>query len=153
MAQAANKQPVMTGLNSPDSSMEFVMLRALRNQKYEVGDELAHSFTVGTERKKNEKKKTKHLQSSSRAAALHLAARRVSTCAVGVAVDWAVLPRQRVLEGIAQVEEAPGDDDVVVKGHVKTHLSEEQKMDLISDISRSRELNLYVGGCKQRAKL
>lgn len=46
IAQAANKQPVMMGLNSPDSSMEFVMLRALRNQKYDVGELLAHSFTV-----------------------------------------------------------------------------------------------------------
>lgn len=46
IAQAANKQPVMMGLNSPDSSMEFVMLRAFRNQKYDVGDDLAHSFTV-----------------------------------------------------------------------------------------------------------
>ena len=46
IAQAANKQPVMMGLNSPDSSMQFVMSRAFRNQKYEVGEELAHSFTV-----------------------------------------------------------------------------------------------------------
>lgn len=46
IAQAANKQPVIMGLNSPDSSMEFVMLRAFRNQKYDVGDDLAHSFTV-----------------------------------------------------------------------------------------------------------
>lgn len=53
MAQAANRQPVMTGFISPDSSMEFVMLRAFRNQKYEVGDELEHSFTV--RRKKMER--------------------------------------------------------------------------------------------------
>lgn len=33
IAQAPNKQPVMMGLNSPDSSMEFVILRAFRNQK------------------------------------------------------------------------------------------------------------------------
>lgn len=46
IAQAANKQPVMMGLNSPDSSMEFVMLRAFRNQKYDVGELPAHSFTV-----------------------------------------------------------------------------------------------------------
>lgn len=46
IAQAANKQPVMMGLNSPDSSIEFVMLRAFRNQKYDVGDDLAHSFTI-----------------------------------------------------------------------------------------------------------
>lgn len=46
IAQAANKQPVIMGLNSPDSWMEFVMLRAFRNQKYDVGEELAHSFTV-----------------------------------------------------------------------------------------------------------
>lgn len=46
IAQAANKHPVMIGFNSPDSSMEFVMLRAFRNQKYDVGEEPAHSFTV-----------------------------------------------------------------------------------------------------------
>ena len=47
MAQAAIRQPVMTGLNSPDSSMESVMSRALRNQKYVVGELPAHSFAVG----------------------------------------------------------------------------------------------------------
>lgn len=46
IAQEANKQPVMMELNPPDSSMEFVMLRALRNQKYDVGELPAHSFTV-----------------------------------------------------------------------------------------------------------
>lgn len=46
IVQAANKQPVMMELNSPDSSMEFVMLRAFRNQKYDVEELLAHSFTV-----------------------------------------------------------------------------------------------------------
>lgn len=76
----------------------------------------------------------KHFNLSSRTAALHLVAMRVSTCVVGVGVDWAVLPRQRVLEGIAHVEEAPGDDDVVVKGHIETNLSEEQKMYVIFDI-------------------
>lgn len=33
MAHAASRHPVMMGLNSPDSSMEFVMFRAFRNQK------------------------------------------------------------------------------------------------------------------------
>lgn len=79
-------------------------------------------------------KQKKHFNLSSRTAALHLVAMRVSTCVVGVGVDWAVLPRQRVLEGIAHVEEAPGDDDVVVKGHIETNLSEEQKMYVIFDI-------------------
>lgn len=51
IAQAANKHPVMMGLNSPDSSMEFVMLRAFRNQKYDVGELPAHSFTVDWEKK------------------------------------------------------------------------------------------------------
>lgn len=46
IAQAASKQPVTMGLNSPDSSIEFVMLSAFRNQKYDVGDELEHSFTI-----------------------------------------------------------------------------------------------------------
>lgn len=120
MAQAANRQPVMTGFNSPDSSMEFVMLRAFLNQKYEVGDELEHSFTV-------RKKKKKTFSLSSRTAAFHLIGVRVSTCVVGVGVDGAVLPRKRVLKGVAHVEEAPGDDDVVVKGHVETDLSEEEE--------------------------
>lgn len=48
IAQAASKQPVMIGLNSPESSIEFVILRAFRNQKYDVGELLAHSFTVQT---------------------------------------------------------------------------------------------------------
>lgn len=46
IAHAASKHPVMMGLNSPDSSMESVMFRAVRNQKYDVGEERAHSFTV-----------------------------------------------------------------------------------------------------------
>lgn len=33
IAHAASRHPVMTGLNSPDSWMEFVMSRAFRNQK------------------------------------------------------------------------------------------------------------------------
>lgn len=49
IAQAANKQPVMMGLNSPDSVIELVMLRAFRNQKYDVGEEPAHSFTADRE--------------------------------------------------------------------------------------------------------
>lgn len=47
IVHAASKQPVMMALNSPDSWREFVMLRALRNQKYDVGELFAHSFTVG----------------------------------------------------------------------------------------------------------
>lgn len=46
IAHAASKQPVMMELNSPDSSMEFVMLRAFRNQKYDVGELIEHSLTV-----------------------------------------------------------------------------------------------------------
>lgn len=118
MAQAANRQPVMTGFISPESSMEFVMFRAFRNQKYEVGDELEHSFTI---------RRNKMISVSCRIAACHLVAVRASTCVVGVGVDGAVLPRKRVLEGVAHVEEAPGDDDVVVKGHVETDLSEEEE--------------------------
>ncbi len=46
MTQAASRHPVMMGLNSPVSSMESVISRALRYQKYAVGELAAHSFTV-----------------------------------------------------------------------------------------------------------
>ncbi|TNN24916.1 hypothetical protein EYF80_064957 [Liparis tanakae] len=43
--QAASRQQVMYGLKEPTSSMEPVMSRALRYQKYDVGELFAHSFT------------------------------------------------------------------------------------------------------------
>lgn len=92
------------------------MLRAFRNQKYDVGDELEHSLTV-------DRKKHKVLLRSGIAAS-YLVAVCVGTCVISVGVDGAVLPRKRVLEGVAHVEEAPGDDDVVVKGYVETDLPE-----------------------------
>lgn len=46
MAQARARQPVMIRLNSPVSSIESVISRALRNQKYDVGELAAHSGTT-----------------------------------------------------------------------------------------------------------
>lgn len=46
IVQAANKQPVMMEFISPDSSIELVMLSAFRNQKYDVAELPAHSFTA-----------------------------------------------------------------------------------------------------------
>lgn len=53
IVHAANKQPDMMAFNSPDSSMELVMLRAFRNQKYDVAELRAHSFTVDEEQTTN----------------------------------------------------------------------------------------------------
>lgn len=46
MTQARTRQPVMIRLNSPTSLMESVISRALRNQKYDVGELAAHSGTT-----------------------------------------------------------------------------------------------------------
>lgn len=78
------------------------------------------SNTLSLSEEENEK-----ISLSARTAAFHLVGVRVGTCVVGVGVDGAVLPGKGVLEGVAHVEEAPGDDDVVVKGHVEADLSEE----------------------------
>lgn len=48
----------------------------------------------------------------------------VSTCVIDGHISWAVLPRQRILKGIAHVEQAPCDNNIVVKSHVKTDLEE-----------------------------
>lgn len=45
--QAASRQMVMREFNWPISLMVSVMSRALRNQKYVVGELLVHSFTMG----------------------------------------------------------------------------------------------------------
>lgn len=37
------------------------------------------------------------------------------------------MPRQGVLEGLGEIEEAPADDDVVVERHKEAHLQEKQK--------------------------
>lgn len=84
----------------------------------------------------------KPFTASSRIAAFHLVAVRVGTCVVGVAVDGAVLPRERVLKGVAHVEEAPGDDDIVVKGHVETDLLDKEEEELDVTVT-SNQINFY----------
>lgn len=32
------------------------------------------------------------------------------------------MPRQRLLEGLGEIEEAPADDDIVVESHEEAHL-------------------------------
>lgn len=54
-----------------------------------------------------------------------------STCVIGGCVAWTVLPRQRILERVTQVKQAPCDDNVVVKSHIKTDL--EGREDLVND--------------------
>lgn len=51
----------------------------------------------------------------------------VSTCVIGGNVNWALLPRQRVLKRIAHVEETPGNNNIVVKSHIKTDLLQKKK--------------------------
>lgn len=126
IAHAASKHPVMMGLNSPDSSMEFVMFRAFRNQKYDVGEECAHSFTVN----KNNIK-TKDLRSA-------FPEHRFCTCVIGRYVSRASFPRQRILKRIPHVEQAPRYDDIVVKSHIKADLKERKTFSLVhNNISRN----------------
>ena len=39
--------------------------------------------------------------------------------------QWALVPGQRLLEGLREVEQAPANDDIVVEGHEKAHLPRE----------------------------
>lgn len=55
----------------------------------------------------------------------------VSTCVIGGNVNWALLPWQRVLKRIAHVEETPGNNNIVVKSHIKTDLL--QKKEFVKD--------------------
>lgn len=55
----------------------------------------------------------------------------VSTCVIGGYVNWALFPRQRVLKRIAHVEETPGNNNIVVKSHIKTDLL--QKKEFVKD--------------------
>lgn len=48
---------------------------------------------------------------------------RLPTCSSPVSSDWTVAPRQRILERLEKVEDAPTDDDVVVETHKTTHLN------------------------------
>lgn len=41
--------------------------------------------------------------------------------------QWALVPRQRLLEGLREVEQAPADDDIVVEGHEEAHLPREAR--------------------------
>lgn len=110
MAHAASKQPVMMGLNSPDSSIEFVMLRAFRNQKYDVGELLEHSFTVdGRHKALSESVRHKCNILLCFSVSCH-----ASTCVIDGYISWTVVPRERILERIAQVEETPCNDDIIV---------------------------------------
>lgn len=51
MVQAASRQQTMYGLKDPISSIESVISKALRYQKYDVGELFAHSFTGGKRKK------------------------------------------------------------------------------------------------------
>lgn len=48
------------------------------------------------------------------------------TCEGLVLDQRTLVPRQRLLEGLGEVEEAPADDDVVVERHEETHLQGER---------------------------
>lgn len=62
--------------------------------------------------------------------------RYVRTCVISGYIDWTLLPRQRILKRITQVEQAPCNDDIVVKSHVKTDLEKKGFMnDLPNELS------------------
>lgn len=44
------------------------------------------------------------------------------TSAGRVLGEGTLVPRQGLLEGLGEVEEAPADDDVIVESHEETHL-------------------------------
>lgn len=52
------------------------------------------------------------------------------TCAGLVLDERTLVPGQRLLEGLREVEEAPADDDIVVEGHEEAHLQPEIKKHL-----------------------
>lgn len=45
------------------------------------------------------------------------------TCTGLVFDEWTLIPRQRLLERLGEVEETPADDDVVVEGHEEADLN------------------------------
>lgn len=53
----------------------------------------------------------------------------VSTCVIGGNVNWALLPRQKVLKRIAHVEETPGNNNIVVESHIKTDLLQKKEFE------------------------
>lgn len=48
------------------------------------------------------------------------------TCVVDVFIHGTLLPWQRILKRVTQVEQAPCDDNIVVKRHIKTDLEEKK---------------------------
>lgn len=44
------------------------------------------------------------------------------TCTGLVLDEWTLMPWQRLLEGLGEIEEAPADDDIVVESHKEAHL-------------------------------
>lgn len=60
-----------------------------------------------------------------------------STCVIGGYIDWTVLPRQRILKRITHVEQAPCNDNIIVKSHIKTDLEEKRGFmnDLLNKLS------------------
>lgn len=60
-----------------------------------------------------------------------------TTCVIGGYINWTLVPRQRILKGITHVEQAPCNDNIVVKGHIKTDLEEKKGFmnDLLNELS------------------
>lgn len=42
-------------------------------------------------------------------------------------VDWTLLPRQGILEGVAQIKQAPCDDHIIVESHKEADLWNRKK--------------------------
>ena len=59
-----------------------------------------------------------------------------STCVIGSYINWTLLPWQRILERITHVEQAPSNDNIVVKSHIKTDL-ERRKTGFINHYATS----------------
>lgn len=53
-----------------------------------------------------------------------------------------MLPRQRILKRITQVEQAPCNDNIVVQSHVKTDL--EMKKGFMNDLLEKKCINIYI---------
>lgn len=55
------------------------------------------------------------------------------------------MPRQGLLEGLGEVEEAPADDDIVVEGHEEAHLrARESRAGLTHEVaSNSLGIDLF----------
>lgn len=42
--------------------------------------------------------------------------------------EWTLLPRQGLLEGLREIEQAPADDDIIVERHKEAHLQETETL-------------------------